>query len=155
LGLSERRFGHFLHNHTRDDYVLSTKVGRILKASETLPRMMWKDPSPFSYEYDYTAAGVRRSVEDSLQRLGISRIDIVFIHDLSPDNAQYGTDLRTAALQFCNAPPTVSVVTPGARDAQQARENAASMQTQIPPEFWTTLKREGLIAENAPVPQTA
>lgn len=69
--------------------------------------------------------------------------------------AQYGTDLRTAALQFCNAPPTVSVVIPGARDAQQVRENAASMQTHIPTEFWTTLKRQGLIAENAPVPQTA
>lgn len=43
---------------------------------------------PFAYEYDFTAAGARRSVEDSLQRLGISSIDIVFIHDLSPDNAE-------------------------------------------------------------------
>src|SRR5918996_2902666 len=38
LGLSERRFGHFLHNQTRDDYVLSTKIGRVLTASEALPR---------------------------------------------------------------------------------------------------------------------
>lgn len=86
LGLSERRFGHFLHNQKREDYILSTKVGRLLKASKELPETMWQEPSPFDYEYDYTAEGVRRSVEDSLQRLGIESIDIVFIHDLSPDN---------------------------------------------------------------------
>ncbi|HLU88369.1 MAG TPA: aldo/keto reductase [Cyclobacteriaceae bacterium] len=86
LGLSERRFGHFLHNHNREDYILSTKVGRILKASKSPPKTMWQQPSPFDYEYDYSAEGTRRSIEDSLQRLGIESIDIVFIHDLSPDN---------------------------------------------------------------------
>jgi D-threo-aldose 1-dehydrogenase len=67
--------------------------------------------------------------------------------------AQHGTDLRTAALHFCHAAPTVSAVIPGARDARQARENAASLRTRIPAEFWTALKRERLIAENAPVAQ--
>ena len=86
LGLSERRFGYFLHNQNREDYILSTKVGRLLKASKEPPETMWQKPSPFDYEYDYSAQGVRRSVEDSLQRLGIDSIDIVFIHDLSPDN---------------------------------------------------------------------
>jgi D-threo-aldose 1-dehydrogenase len=47
---------------------------------------MWKGQLGFNYKYDYTADGARRSVEDSLQRLGLSSIDIVFIHDLSPDN---------------------------------------------------------------------
>lgn len=86
LGVSERRFGHFLHNKNREDYVISTKVGRLLKPSKVIPETMWVDPSPFTYEYDYSAAGIRRSIEDSLQRLGIESIDIVFIHDLSPDN---------------------------------------------------------------------
>lgn len=86
LGLSERRFGQFLHNQKREDYVLSTKVGRLLRASGDVPETMWVNPSPFDYTYDYTAEGTRRSVEDSLQRLGIESIDIVFIHDLSPDN---------------------------------------------------------------------
>ncbi|MDQ1088773.1 aldo/keto reductase [Siphonobacter sp. SORGH_AS_1065] len=86
LGLSERRFGHFLKNQKREDYVLSTKVGRILKATKTPPKALWQNPSPFQHTYDYTASGVRRSVEDSLQRLGLDSIDIVFIHDLSPDN---------------------------------------------------------------------
>jgi len=86
LGMSERRFGHFLHNRKREDYILSTKVGRLLKASKDIPPTMWQKPSPFTYEYDYSASGTRRSIEDSLQRLGIESIDIVFIHDLSPDN---------------------------------------------------------------------
>lgn len=88
LGLSERRFGHFLHNKNRQDYVLSTKVGRVLTATENIPQTMWQNPSPFDYRYDYSAEAVRRSIEDSLQRLGISRIDYAFIHDLSPDHDQ-------------------------------------------------------------------
>lgn len=91
LGLSERRFGHFLHNQKREDYILPTKVGRVLTATNKTPETMWKDPAPFDYKYDYSAEAVRRSIEDSLQRLGVERIDYVFIHDLSPDhNDEYG-----------------------------------------------------------------
>ena len=86
LGLSERRFGHFLHNKKREDYVLSTKVGRVLKATKKVPETMWNNPAPFDYKYDYSAEAVRRSVEDSLQRLGVESIDYAFIHDLSPDH---------------------------------------------------------------------
>ncbi|MCC4601810.1 aldo/keto reductase [Xanthomonas melonis] len=86
LGLSERRIGRHLHNHRADDYVLSTKVGRLLTATRKPPKTTWVQPSPFDYRYDYSAAGVRRSIEDSLQRLGVSQIDIVYIHDLSPEN---------------------------------------------------------------------
>ena len=51
---------------------------------------MWVNPAPFDYKYDYSAEAVRRSVEDSLQRLGVERLDYVFIHDLSPDhNEEY------------------------------------------------------------------
>lgn len=88
LGLSERRFGHFLRNQKREDFTLSTKVGRLLTADKdfVLKQGIWKGKLNFNYKYDYTAAGVRRSVEDSLQRLGLPYLDIVFIHDLSPDN---------------------------------------------------------------------
>jgi len=90
LGLSERRMGNFLHNQKREDYVLSTKIGRLLTAGPRVTGTIWKDPAPFTYRYDYTAEGTRRSIEDSLQRLGIQSIDIVFIHDLSPDNKDMG-----------------------------------------------------------------
>ncbi|TEU29233.1 aldo/keto reductase [Alkanindiges illinoisensis] len=86
LGLSERRFGHALHTLKAEHYTLSTKVGRVLTATHQIPDTMWTDPAPFDYRYDYSANGVRRSIEDSLQRLGVSQIDIVYIHDLSPDN---------------------------------------------------------------------
>ncbi len=275
FGLSEQRFGYFLHNKKREDYVLSSKVGRLFKPSENVPETMWKDPSPFSFEYDYSASGVRRSIEDSLNRMGIQSLDIVFIHDLSPDNddmgenwteyfeiarkgampeltrmreegiikgwgmgvnridpilrtlevadadiflsatrysliehedalnrlfpaceekgvsvvsgaplnsgflagidrynysedipqefmekrerlnqiaQNHGTDLRTAALQFCAAPDVVSTVIPGTRYASQAKENVESMKVKIPMGFWEELKQEKLIAENAPVP---
>ncbi|SDR65675.1 aldo/keto reductase [Christiangramia echinicola] len=86
LGLSERRFGHFLHNKKKDDYILTTKVGRVLSATKNILETMWNEPAPFDYKYDYSAKAVRRSIEDSLQRLGIESIDYVFIHDLSPDH---------------------------------------------------------------------
>ncbi len=93
LGLSERRFGQFLHNQKRDDFVLSTKIGRLLQPDDSFDKpLMWKDYPPFRYEYDYTADGTRRSIEDSLQRLGLGHLDVVFIHDLSPDNGDLGRD---------------------------------------------------------------
>ncbi|GGG94287.1 L-fucose dehydrogenase [Parapedobacter pyrenivorans] len=92
-GLSERRFGHFLFEKDRAEYLLSTKIGRIFEADPTFEpgsAGLWKGPLNFKFRYDYTADGVRRSLEDSLQRLGLSSIDIVFVHDLSPDNGDLG-----------------------------------------------------------------
>jgi D-threo-aldose 1-dehydrogenase len=88
LGEAERRFGRFLHNQPRDSYVISTKVGKLLKASPANDsnKLFPLGKSPNSVVFDYTADGVRRSVEDSLQRLGIDRIDVLFVHDVSPDN---------------------------------------------------------------------
>ena len=93
LGLAERRFGNYLHNRNRDEYILSSKVGKLLKASrQNNARANFPfSPSPNNVLFDYTADGVRRSVEDSLQRLGISDLDIVFVHDISPDNTQLPT----------------------------------------------------------------
>lgn len=277
LGLGERRLGRLLARHDPADYVVSTKVGRLLKASAEPPKNEgFHRPAPFSYTYDYSGDGVRRSIEDSLQRLGIPKIDIVFIHDLSPDNkdmgtrwgeyyntalqgampelskmrkeglikawgfgintpdaalraiedsdpdicllaaqysilshaealektfpalyqkgvsivlgsplnagyvvgrdrfnyagtvppdaadkrkrmgevaAKHGIDLRTAALQFGAAHDAVVSVIPGARTASQVQADAESMTIAIPEEFWSALKREGLIAREAPVPK--
>jgi D-threo-aldose 1-dehydrogenase len=88
LGLAERRYGNFLHNKSRSEFVLSSKVGKLLKASKTARNKDYFpfSPSPNDVVYDYTASGVRRSIEDSLQRLGIDSLDIVFVHDISSDN---------------------------------------------------------------------
>jgi D-threo-aldose 1-dehydrogenase len=88
LGLAERRYGNFLHNKKRSDYIVSSKVGKLLKASKTAKNKDYFpfSPSPNDVVYDYTASGVRRSIEDSLQRLGIDSLDIAFVHDISSDN---------------------------------------------------------------------
>lgn len=93
FGLSERRMGHFLFEKNRDEFVLSTKIGRVFEADPAFkpdPKSLWKGKLNFKYRFDYTAAGVRRSIEDSLQRLGLSSIDIVYVHDLSPDTGELG-----------------------------------------------------------------
>jgi len=273
FGLSEHRFGRALSEYPRDEFTLSTKVGRLLKPDPDAKGDLWKKVPPFSPEIDYSASATRRSIEDSLQRLGLHRIDIAYIHDLSPDFFQdewlehfevarkgamvelekmkeegiikawglgvntlppllktlevaqpdvflsacqyslvdheeglekllpkceekgvsivvgaplnfgflsgrdrfnYGdtipdgmlqkraaiqkvadefrVDLRTAALQFSAAPKQVRSVIPGARNAKQARENAASFAAKIPAEFWKELKKTNLISSNAPEP---
>ncbi len=92
VGISERRMGLPLNDKDKDDYVISTKIGRILKPHEDYDMSMgiWKGKFNFDFDYDYSAEGTRRSIEESLQRLGISSIDLVFIHDLSPDNEDMG-----------------------------------------------------------------
>src|SRR6516165_53697 len=91
-GLSEMRLGRALAKHKRDEYVLSSKVGRlILDGVESGPRHLGEKGNLFELGrpnrmfYDYSAAGTRRSIEDSLKRLGIDRLDFVWIHDLSRD----------------------------------------------------------------------
>src|ERR1700760_2791036 len=86
-GLSERRVRHFLHNQPRHDFLLSSKVGKLFKASKNNKHadVYPLSDSPNDIVFDYTADGVRRSIEDSLQRLGIDALDIAFVHDISPD----------------------------------------------------------------------
>lgn len=283
LGLSERRFGHFLHNQPRGDYVLSSKVGKLLKAAKNNhhARMFPFSDSPNDLVIDYTADGVRRSIEDSLQRLGVSHLDVAFVHDLSSDFAwfptaweeqyriarrgafpalskmreegiirawgvgvntpdailkviedadpdvclcarqyslidhadalnvlmpavrakqvslvmgsslnagfvsgsprynygaknfeippdvlekrerlravagRHGVDLRTAALQFTAAASEAVALVVGAGNAQQIQQDWNSMKAKIPEDFWSELKQDGLIEQNAPTPKVA
>ncbi|EMD83298.1 aldo/keto reductase [Pacificimonas flava] len=95
LGLSERRFGTFFDDKPRDEWTLSTKVGRVLVPDASVAGTKvgnWAQVPPMRHEYDYSAEGTRRSIEQSLQRTGLAQIDIVFVHDLSPDNADLGED---------------------------------------------------------------
>src|ERR1700751_4249518 len=66
LGLAERRFGSYLHNQNRDEYILSSKVGKLLRASRrnNAKALFPFSPSPNDVVFDYSADGVRRSVED-------------------------------------------------------------------------------------------
>ncbi len=85
LTQSEHRFGRALYRQPRKDFVLSTKVGRTMHAvhhNEAHYRGMWSGGLPFHVRFDYSYDGVMRSFEDSLQRLGLPRVDLLVIHDL-------------------------------------------------------------------------
>jgi D-threo-aldose 1-dehydrogenase len=89
-GLSEHRFGAALRGHPRAAFALSSKVGRLLSPAAEVPPVQhgYVGGLPFVQHWDYSAAGVRRSVENSLQRLGLARLDAVFVHDC--DAATHG-----------------------------------------------------------------
>jgi D-threo-aldose 1-dehydrogenase len=88
-GLSEHRMGHVLRRYGRGDFVLSSKVGRLLRPHGRVPPPkldpsqggIFTDELPFEPVFDYSYDGVIRSVQDSLQRLATNRIDLVMIHD--------------------------------------------------------------------------
>ena len=86
LGLSEHRLGAFLATKPRRDYVLSTKVGRLLRPRPAAAGQMddayqFAVPASLRREWDFTEAGVRGSLNESLERLGLGSVDIVYLHD--------------------------------------------------------------------------
>jgi D-threo-aldose 1-dehydrogenase len=87
LGLSEHRVGQFLRDKPKAEYVLSTKVGRLLKPwparyGPGLRFNPWADALQFDVRFDYSYDGIIRAYEDSLQRLGLPEVDMLLIHDL-------------------------------------------------------------------------
>ncbi|WP_405970552.1 aldo/keto reductase [Streptomyces sp. NBC_00988] len=87
LGLSEIRLGAFLRSRRRDEYVISSKVGRLLVPNE---RPCGTDTEGFVVrddlrrQWDFSRDGVLRSIDDTLRRTGLDRLDIVYLHD--PDD---------------------------------------------------------------------
>jgi D-threo-aldose 1-dehydrogenase len=97
-GAAERRLGMALAGRPRDEYVVSTKVGRLVRPTDAIAPgadvdrqafegrddAFYPRAEPLRVVFDYTAEGVRRSIEESLERLRLERIDIALIHD--PDD---------------------------------------------------------------------
>jgi D-threo-aldose 1-dehydrogenase len=84
LGLAERHVGDFLRDKPDGSYVLSTKVGRLLRPvpTGTVPDYNYVDPLSFDADYDYSYDGIMRSVDFSYARLGLNHIDILYVHDI-------------------------------------------------------------------------
>jgi D-threo-aldose 1-dehydrogenase len=98
LGLSERRLGAFLATKPRAEYVVSTKVGRLLRPSpETADRLddenQFAVPASLRRVWDFSARGIRASLEESLERLGLDAVDVLYLHD--PDEHELADDLAT------------------------------------------------------------
>ena len=83
-GLSEQRLGRFLRGQPRDSYVLSSKVGRVLSADAAAgdTQSGYVQVPRYRVQFDYSADGSLRSIDDSLRRLGVDRLDIAYIHDI-------------------------------------------------------------------------
>jgi D-threo-aldose 1-dehydrogenase len=235
LGLAERRYGAFLHNKNRDDYILSSKVGKLLKASRFVHDISSDNkllPTPWQEQFAIALKGAfpalaRMKSEGIIKGWGIgvntpepilrvmqeadpdvcllasqyslidhanalnnvfpvarqrevkfvigSSLNAGFIsgsprynygkmswdiprkyiekrEKLRAAAAQFGVDLRTAALRFSAAPDVAAALIVGAHTEEQVLANVTSMQATIPPEFWAELKRQKLIEENAPIP---
>ena len=127
LGLSERRVGAALADRPRDDYVLSTKVGRLVVANDeptaTDIANGFDVPGDLARERDYTADGVLRSLDDSLTRLGTDRIDIVYIHDPEEPTDRFDEALRGAvpALRRLRQEGVIGAWGVGSKDAAMLR----------------------------------
>ena len=106
FGLSERRFGDMLRGR---DYLLSTKVGRLLVpgAAPDPVALGWPDALPFHPVFDYGYDAIQRSFEDSLQRLGLAKIDILYVHDIGvmthgDENQRHFRALETGGYRALN-----------------------------------------------------
>lgn len=105
-GLSEVRFGLFLKNRPRDEFVISTKVGRVLTPGEQKEKVDdFVRPLPNDVHYDYSAKGFEQSLDGSLQRLGLDRVDIVYVHDIGrvthgDGNVAHMKDLLESGLPY-------------------------------------------------------
>lgn len=98
-GLSERRMGDALRPQLRNNLRLSSKVGRLLTPDRNAPveQHGYVNTLPFVQHWDFSRNGVRRSIEDSLQRLGLPHLDAVFIHDI--DEKTHGTQTEQVLKQ--------------------------------------------------------
>ena len=96
LGLSERRLGPALGSHPRGDYILSSKVGRLLEPVSGAARG-WDEgfavPATHRRVWDFSRDAIRRSIDESLGRLGLDRLDVVYLHDPDDRMAEAVPDL--------------------------------------------------------------
>ncbi|MGH6958112.1 MAG: aldo/keto reductase, partial [Caulobacteraceae bacterium] len=95
-GLSETRIGRVLKGRPRGDFVLSTKVGRVLEPCSPGEEHagIYVATPPLAARFDYSREGVMRSIEASLERLDLGRIDILYVHDLEPRTHGEGFEAR-------------------------------------------------------------
>jgi len=117
-GLAEMRLGKVLKQKQRDEFTLASKVGRLLRAdAPPEPGQSFRGVPPVNPVFDFTYDGVMRSVEESLQRLGLDRIDILHIHD--PDD-HYEAALHGAyrALDRLRADGVIGAVGAGMNQAE-------------------------------------
>lgn len=126
MGLSERRLGAFLRGKPRSEYVISSKVGRILEpvadpaaalANGVKDSEGFDVPAITQRRWDPSEAGIRRSIEDSLERLGIESIDIAYLHDPDVYDLESGINQALPAMEKLRAEGLIKEIGVGANSA--------------------------------------
>lgn len=98
-GLSELRIGAFLRDFAGKGLRLSTKVGRhLVRGTDAGRREFFAAPLPFAARFDYGYDGIMRGFEQSMTRLGVTRTDLLFVHDLDQGNHGDATEAHFTAL---------------------------------------------------------
>src|SRR5919107_1157935 len=117
IGHSERRFGQFLREQPRHAFTLSTKVGRLLVEQDAAGRTdeAFQVPATHRRVWDFTRDGVRRSLEESLVRMGLDRVDVLYLHDAG-DNFQAALADGYPALAELRAEGLVGAIGAGIED---------------------------------------
>ena len=126
LGLSERRLGAYLTTRSRNEFVISTKVGRILEPVENAEGARdsqgFDVPADTVRRWDPSEAGIRRSIEDSLERTGLDRIDIAYLHDPDVYDLEAGIKQALPALEKLRAEGLVKAIGVGSNSADALAE---------------------------------
>ncbi|WP_240630356.1 aldo/keto reductase [Specibacter cremeus] len=121
LGLSERRLGRALAGRPRDEFTVSTKVGRLLVPAANPDGVRDTDgfdvPADAVRVWDPSEAGIRRSIEESLDRLGLDRIDIAYLHDPDVYDLDAGIGQALPALEKLRSEGLVAQIGVGANSA--------------------------------------
>lgn len=122
IGLSERRLGAFLQTKPRDEFIISTKVGRLLEPVQ----LVEGDDTAFDFavprthvrRVDNSESGIRRSLEDSLERLGLGRVDVLYLHDPeeAPEGLESALDQGLPALARLREEGVVAAIGIGSKD---------------------------------------
>ncbi|MEV6305742.1 aldo/keto reductase [Actinoplanes sp. NPDC051861] len=123
-GLSERRSGAALSG--RDDFTLSTKVGRLVTPGRTEDPGMWSE-GPQEITWDFSGEGVRRSHRESLERLGLDRVDVLHLHDPDDHYVQAVTEALPALVSM-RAEGTIGAVSAGMNQSAMLTEFARTGQ---------------------------
>ena len=131
LGLSERRLGQFLRTKPRADFVVSTKVGRLLRPNPDGAGLMdtandFEVPADSRRVWDFTASGIRRSVEESLERTGLDRFDVLYLHDPERHDLAAGLNEALPALAQLREEQLVSSIGVGSMTTDTLRDVVAT-----------------------------
>ncbi|MDJ0335730.1 aldo/keto reductase [Salinibacterium sp. G-O1] len=123
LGLSERRLGAFLATKPRDEFVISTKVGRLLRPNPEGAGSLDTEndfcvPATLKRVWDFSAEGIQTSLTESLERLGLDRVDVLYLHDPEKHDVNAAIDEALPALVSLREAGTVSAVGVGSMSTE-------------------------------------